>query len=253
MVSNFFNRSISSLFLFIFFIILYLLKLNHFIFLLLFIGVYYELYKNKLSNQYFIIFSFLSYLFFLIYNEFFFQYFFLIDRYIFIFLILIVSFSFLKIRRFSKIVFLNLFIYTCFLLMTFFYKSNFNIFFLILILTSLNDIFAYILGSYFKGPKIIPTISPNKTWSGTISSYLISFSFLYFFNFNIFFCILIPASYFIGDIYFSNYKRILKIKDYSNLIKGHGGILDRLDSAFFSLSFSFLLLTINFLQFISWF
>jgi len=252
LVSNFFNRSISSLFLFIFFIILYLLKLNHFIFLLLFIGVYYELYKNKLSNQYFIIFSFLSYLFFLIYNEFFFQYFFLIDRYISIFLILIVSFSFLKISRFSKLVLLNLFIYTCFLLMTFFYKSYFETFFLILILTSLNDIFAYILGSFFKGPKIIPAISPNKTWSGTISSYLISFLLLYFLNFNIMFCIFIPTSYFIGDIYFSNYKRILKIKDYSSLIKGHGGVLDRLDSAFFSLSFSCLLF-INFPQFITWF
>ena len=253
MASSFINRSISSLFLFILFITLYLLKLNYFIFLLLFIGVYYELFRNNLSNQYIIIFSFLSYFFFLIYIEYFFHFFILIKYYIFIFLILIVSFSFLKISRFSKVVLLNLFIYICFLLMTFFYKSNFNIFFLILILTSLNDIFAYILGSLFKGPKIIPTISPNKTWSGTISSYLISFLLLYFSNFNLIFCIFIPASYFIGDIYFSNYKRILKIKDYSNLIKGHGGILDRLDSAFFSLNFSFLLLIINFPQFIPWF
>lgn len=253
MVSNFINRLITSLFLFALFIILYLLKLNQFIFLLLFIGVYYELYKNKLSNQYIVIFSFLSYLFFLIYYEYFFQFISLIDHYILVFLILIVSSSFLKFDRFIKIVLLNFFIYTCFLLMAFFYKSYFNIFFLILILASLNDIFAYLLGSYFKGPKIIPSISPNKTWSGTASSYLISFLLLYFSNFNIFFCIFIPTSYFIGDIYFSNYKRILKIKDYSNLIKGHGGILDRLDSAFFSLSFSFLLLIINFPQFTTWF
>jgi len=252
LVSNFINRSISSLFLFILFIILFLLKLNQFIFLLLFIVVYYELYKNKLSNQYIVIFSFLSYLFFLIYYEYFFLFISLMDHYMLVILILIVSFSFLKISRFSKLVLLNLFIYTCFLLMTFFYKSYFETFFLILILTSLNDIFAYILGSFFKGPKIIPAISPNKTWSGTISSYLISFLLLYFLNFNIMFCIFIPTSYFIGDIYFSNYKRILKIKDYSSLIKGHGGVLDRLDSAFFSLSFSCLLF-INFPQFITWF
>ena len=184
--------------------------------------------------------------------NFFFHFFILIKYYIFVFLVLIVSISFFKISRFHKVILLNFFIFLCFLIMTFFYKINFNLFFLILILTSLNDIFAYILGSYFKGPKIIPTISPNKTWSGTISSYFISFLFLYFFDFNIFFCILIPASYFIGDIYFSNFKRIFKIKDYSNLIKGHGGILDRLDSSFFSLSFSFLLLNINTSQFVLW-
>ena len=92
---------------------------------------------------------------------------------------------------------------------------------------------AYIIGSYFKGPKIIPSISPNKTWSGTASSYFISITILmFFFNFNNFYNFLLPLTFFIGDIYFSNIKRILNIKDYGDLIKGHGGILDRLDSSF---------------------
>ena len=99
------------------------------------------------------------------------------------------------------------------------------------------------IGSFLKGPKIIPIISPNKTWSGTSLSYLISLSLLfYFFNFNYLFNIIIPATFFIGDIYFSNFKRIIKIKDYGNFIKGHGGFLDRFDSSFLSLSISYLIL-----------
>ena len=252
MVSNFINRSISSIFLFLLFISLYLLKINYFIFLILFIFVYYELYKNQLINQYLIFFPLLGYLFFLIYIDFFFNLFFLFKYYIFVFFTLTIFISCFKISKFNKIILLNIFIFTCFLLMTFLYKINFDFFFLILILTSFNDVFAYILGSYFKGPKIIPSISPNKTWSGTLLSYLISFLLLYFSNSNLVFCFFIPATYFIGDIYFSNFKRILNIKDYSNLIRGHGGILDRLDSAFFSLSFSFLFLIIIGPQFPAW-
>ena len=110
-----------------------------------------------------------------------------------------------------------------------------------ILFTSINDIIAYVFGSYFKGPKIIPSISPNKTWSGTISSYLISVLLLtYLFDFNNFYNFLLPITFFLGDIYFSNFKRIFNIKDYGQLIKGHGGFLDRFDSSFLSLSFSFI-------------
>ncbi len=44
-------------------------------------------------------------------------------------------------------------------------------------------------------------------------------------------------SLFFGDIYFSYIKRSLKIKDFSKLLKGHGGILDRIDSTFFVIPF----------------
>ena len=111
-------------------------------------------------------------------------------------------------------------------------------------LTSINDILAYILGSLFKGPKIIPSISPNKTWSGTIMSYVISvILLLLFFNFSKLYSFILPLTFFIGDIYFSNFKRVLNIKDYGSLIKGHGGFLDRFDSSFLSLSFSFIFLS----------
>ena len=121
------------------------------------------------------------------------------------------------------------------------YIYHFNLFFIVILLTSTNDIIAYISGSYFKGPKIIPLISPNKTWSGTIFAYFISlFLISYYFNFHYIYNLVLPIMFFVGDIYFSYFKRILNIKDYGQLIKGHGGFLDRFDSSFLSLSFSFI-------------
>lgn len=97
----------------------------------------------------------------------------------------------------------------------------------------LNDTSAYLFGKFFKGPKILPLISPNKTWSGTFFSFLIStLSFKYFFNFNIYDSLMLSLLFFFGDIYFSSIKRKLNIKDFSKSLKGHGGILDRLDSIF---------------------
>ena len=52
----------------------------------------------------------------------------------------------------------------------------------------------------------------------------------------------LSSSLFLGDIYFSFIKRKNKLKDFSNLIPGHGGLLDRLDSMTF---FSLILLVIN--------
>ena len=142
----------------------------------------------------------------------------------------------------SKVL-LNIFIYMCFILFTSLYIIDFNLFFVIILFTSINDILAYVFGSYFKGPKIIPIISPKKTWSGTMISYLISVLLLfYLFDFNYLFNFLLPFTFFLGDLYFSYFKRLLNIKDYGQIIRGHGGVLDRFDSSFLSLSFSFLFL-----------
>lgn len=108
------------------------------------------------------------------------------------------------------------------------------LFYTIIFLSFLNDTIAYISGRLIGGPKIMPKISPNKTWSGTLISFFISFIFLIIIDFNIFLSIIVAISLFIGDIFFSYIKRYIKLKDFSSMLGSHGGVLDRLDSMFFA-------------------
>ncbi len=100
------------------------------------------------------------------------------------------------------------------------------------------DISAYFVGKSFKGPKLMPKISPNKTWSGliggVISSGVIGFmsSFLFANGDIIFFVIIsmiLACLEQAGDLIESKIKRIFNVKDSGSLIPGHGGILDRID------------------------
>ena len=155
---------------------------------------------------------------------------------------------------------LNLFLYINFALLififtTFFYKSfviyifpliiviflyflinlsiiDRSLLYLCFLLSFLNDTSAYIFGNFVKGPLIIPSISPKKTWSGTLSSSFLSFIILYAMGYGYLFSFICSISFFAGDIYFSYIKRLSNLKDFSNLLKSHGGILDRLDSIF---------------------
>ncbi len=108
-----------------------------------------------------------------------------------------------------------------------------NIFYFIFFISFLNDTLAYIFGKLIKGPLIIPSISPNKTWSGTLISFIISLFVIYYFDNPIILSCLLSISLFFGDIFFSYIKRKNNLKDFSNFLRGHGGILDRLDSMFF--------------------
>lgn len=109
---------------------------------------------------------------------------------------------------------------------------------LILLITCTCDTFAYFGGKFFGGPKLAPKISPNKTISGAIcgciGSTIVSSYFVHCMNkCTISYCIGIFISSIVailGDLLESKTKRILNIKDSGNLIPGHGGILDRLDS-----------------------
>ncbi len=115
------------------------------------------------------------------------------------------------------------------------------IFFLILI-TQLNDVCQFIFGKLFGKRKISPVISPNKTLAGLLGGIFGSICFGYLFRellpFNdkqvILVSALIAICGFFGDLNISAIKRDLNIKDMSNLIPGHGGILDRMDSLIFS-------------------
>ena len=111
------------------------------------------------------------------------------------------------------------------------------------------DTFAYIFGSKFGKTKILPAISPNKTWVGSFSgiagSFIVAFSFYYFndiftlsINMKIVDVVVISVITGIfgqlGDFSESIMKRQVNIKDTGTILLGHGGFLDRFDSIIFA-------------------
>ena len=116
----------------------------------------------------------------------------------------------------------------------------------IVICALVTDVFAYFSGRYFGKHKLNPRVSPKKTIEGLIGGCLCGgiISFIYalcldFFGLDVSFIVIcsltLPLVSEIGDLAFSLIKRHYGVKDFSNLIPGHGGILDRLDSLTFTL------------------
>lgn len=119
------------------------------------------------------------------------------------------------------------------------------------------DTFAYLIGKNF-GKHNFTEVSPKKTVEGCLGGILgsILFCLTYTFtcnqlwNLEISYIYILGISIFlsvisqIGDLAASSVKRYCEIKDYSNLIPGHGGILDRIDSVIFILPFAYFLLSI---------
>ena len=116
----------------------------------------------------------------------------------------------------------------------FFHLLNINreIIYLIISISFFNDTTAYLFGKLLKGPLILPSISPKKTWSGTSISLILSFLILIYFNYSFLLSFVLSLSLFLGDLYFSYFKRKFHLKDFSSLLSSHGGIMDRLDSMF---------------------
>jgi len=181
--------------------------------------------------------------------------------------ILLFIFSFLIIFYDSYIKHLTYLIYLIiFIEILIFFRSNFLIFILSLIylffsLFSLNfyfnsyyikeeflfvillviifDITSYIFGSKFGKLKILPAISPNKTFfgffSGVLCTIFLGFLINYFFKFitiefMFYYILVILISAFLGDIIESFLKRKSNLKNSSKLLPGHGGFFDRFDS-----------------------
>ena len=123
--------------------------------------------------------------------------------------------------------------------------------------TFLSDIGGYFVGKIFKGKKLTK-ISPNKTYSGSIGSVIFSLAAIPSISYiqQVFFekdlinfyqlkyftlTILISIVCQLGDICVSYYKRKIGIKNISNILPGHGGVLDRIDGLIFVLIFSYIL------------
>ena len=118
------------------------------------------------------------------------------------------------------------------------FKNDKTLLLISLFIVWFSDVFAYIFGSYFGKRKLAPLISPGKTYEGIYGALVFNFIFIIilsiFFNYSfksLFFLILliIPLSI-LGDLFESLLKRTASKKDSGNLIPGHGGFLDRIDS-----------------------
>jgi CDP-diglyceride synthetase len=100
------------------------------------------------------------------------------------------------------------------------------------------DTFAYFAGKNLGGPKLMPNVSPNKTWTGlaggVVASIIIGFLSSFMFAGSALFFIFISAILSVlgqvSDLLESKVKRIFGVKDSGSIIPGHGGILDRFDA-----------------------
>ena len=126
--------------------------------------------------------------------------------------------------------------------------GEFYFFLLVILICISTDIGGYVFGKIFKGPKLI-SVSPNKTYSGMIGSFILSMLFAILFmnnldflnlGFNreitleaIIFILMISLLSQIGDLIISFFKRKANMKNTGKLIPGHGGILDRIDGMIF--------------------
>ncbi|KRB81879.1 MULTISPECIES: phosphatidate cytidylyltransferase [unclassified Duganella] len=130
-------------------------------------------------------------------------------------------------------------------------KVNLSWLFYLFIVTALNDIAQFTSGKLFGKQKIVPQISPQKTWQGLLGGVVVSA--LLSLGMGAYFglgqpawlaaiAVLLSVGGFAGDVMFSAAKRKLGIKDFSNLIPGHGGMLDRADSLVVTAPLLYLLL-----------
>ena len=114
----------------------------------------------------------------------------------------------------------------------------------LLVVVFVGDISAYFGGSIFRGPKLMPLVSPNKTVSGSLVGLVVSSAAGVFFIQKIHLPVSIIVAFFIclianllaqsGDLFESLLKRVGNVKDSGYFMAGHGGVLDRLDGIYFA-------------------
>ena len=121
-----------------------------------------------------------------------------------------------------------------------------------ILISIMSDVGGMVIGRIFKGKKLTK-ISPNKTISGSIGSFVFSLFLIplfikhldnYVLVVIILFTLLISLTSQIGDLLISLLKRKANVKDTSDLLPGHGGILDRIDGIIFALPLGILIFSI---------
>ena len=233
-----FNRLYVGILLLTIVCISFVFKLDLYLLYLILLFISFDLYKLKLVNNIFLIIIItFSIIFFSLIN-----FFTIFWNNLYLIQTLLISLTIFTTKHRVILFYISLFLF-CLIL---FYIINVDryIFYLIIGISFFNDTVAYIFGSKIKGPLIIPKISPNKTWSGTVISIFLSTSVLFLLNINLILSLLISIFLFMGDIFFSFIKRFLNIKDFSSSLGNHGGILDRIDSMFLiSIIFHFYLVS----------
>ena len=214
-----------------------------------------ELYKRIISSLFLICLVFLSAF---------------INNYIFLsmlFIVLILSWvewikiiekiSIKKAYRIIHIIFFFIYLLLVFIICFNVFVIDKYFFLTILMICVFSDVGGYIFGKTFGGKKLTK-ISPNKTISGSIGSFVLSFigffTIYFYFNDLLFVRLQVETLFFIpliislicqiGDLFISYYKRKAKVKNTGNVIPGHGGLLDRIDGIIFALPIGFIIISL---------
>ena len=107
------------------------------------------------------------------------------------------------------------------------------------VLTWTFDTFAYLFGVRFGKTKIMPSVSPKKSWEGFVGGFIFTIISAYLtvsylpsieLNHAIVISLFLPFTATLGDFIESHYKRQAGVKDSGDFIPGHGGMLDRMDA-----------------------
>ena len=150
-----------------------------------------------------------------------------------------------------SLLYLLLFVYLVLMIVS--HNPDLKLYLLYSVLISiLTDIGGFVIGKTFKGKKL-SKISPNKTFSGSIGSFMFSLLLVPIFydtlikhNFLTLIIITITISLIsqIGDLFISYLKRKAKVKNTSDILPGHGGFLDRVDGIIFAMPIGILLFSL---------
>jgi phosphatidate cytidylyltransferase len=141
----------------------------------------------------------------------------------------------------------------CGLLLLYVIPNGYMWFLAAVVIAWISDVFAYFIGITIGRHKIIPQISPKKTWEGTIGGIaggvfvmilwmttimigpdIVEKSFVYRISFGIIAGLLLSVGSQFGDWFASSFKRWSQVKDYGKFLPGHGGFMDRFDSVLFA-------------------
>jgi len=123
------------------------------------------------------------------------------------------------------------------------YLAETKLIWLVFIIAFATDTFAYFIGIKFGRKKIFPKLSPKKSLEGSLAgivgSLIVVFLYVRYFSLGnevklSILAVIGSIMAQIGDLTASKFKRIANIKDYGNIMPGHGGVLDRFDSILFT-------------------